>query len=465
MRCIKLTFILLFVLVSLILSLPVSSSPRGGFHSSDLDAVVSVEENIKRTDYFHNGTLTYAADKCYATKIETRDGNSILEEYFDEIGAPSRQKNGSYALLRELDKEGHEYRVTYLDKGGKPMIITAGYAILLRSYNDFGLVEYEIYLDVNEEPIKRSNGAYSRRNEYENNRNTVVVYLDGSGKPTRVESGYAIMKRTYYGDGQIETETYFDADEKPIALALGQYGVHYEYDGLGRKAVLTYLNVSGSPAVTNLGYTTVKRTFHPDDTVETTMYYDADGLPVALSHGQYGVKHVNGKKIYLNKDGKEFFNLNNWLHNNSVAVVAIGILVAILSLVLGRKWNCILLILYLVFVFYMTLMYRVEGDANAEMELFWSYKQFLSSPSLRLEILYNIWLFVPLGTILCRIWPRVWVVLIALAISVFIEVVQYHCGIGLAELDDIISNGLGGLIGYGACKVYSQWRPAHNLCK
>lgn len=58
-----------------------------------------------------------------------------------------------------------------------------------------------------------------------------------------------------------------------------------------------------------------------------------------------------------------------------------------------------------------------------------------------------------------------WVVLIAVAISAFLEVIQYNCGIGLAELDDIINNGLGDLIGYGVCKAYSQYRPAHRLCK
>jgi len=77
-------------------------------------------------------------------------------------------------------------------------------------------------------------------------------------------------------------------------------------------------------------------------------------------------------------------------------VVVIGILVALLSLMLGKKWNAVLLVYYLIFIICMTLMYKAEGDAMGEMELFLFYKQFFSSPSLRLEILNNIWLFVPL---------------------------------------------------------------------
>ena len=35
------------------------------------------------------------------------------------------------------------------------------------------------------------------------------------------------------------------------------------------------------------------------------------------------------------------------------------------------------------------------------------------------------------------------------ALSVIIEFVQYHTGIGLAEIDDVISNGVGMMIGVG----------------
>ncbi len=460
MRWIKLTIVLLFVIISLIFSMPAGSAEFDGFHSSALEAVTFIEGNIERTSYYLNGVLTYAADKHYATRVVTRDGNTVLEQYFDTTGNFAQQKNGHYALLREFDNDGRECRLTYLDGDGKPMMIITGYAILLRSYNSSGQVEYEHYLDEKGKPTKRSNGAYGRYNEYENGLNTVVVYLGKDDKPTRVKSGYAIQKRTFYEDGQntgrVENDFYYDEVESPISLSLGQFGVHYEYDELGRKSVITYLDASGSPITTTLGYTTVKRTFYPDNTVDTEIYYDESGNQVLLSRGQYGIKHVNGKRVYLDKNGKEFFDLNNWLHNNSIAVAVIGMFVVAASLLLGKKGNVVLLILYLVFIIYMTLMYRVEGEAKTELELFWSYKQFFTSPSLRLEILNNIWLFIPLGTILCRLQSSVWIVLIPVVLSVIIEAVQYFFGIGLAEFDDVISNGLGGLIGYGVCKAVKR---------
>ena len=66
---------------------------------------------------------------------------------------------------------------------------------------------------------------------------------------------------------------------------------------------------------------------------------------------------------------------------------------------------------------------------------------------MRMEILNNIWLFVPLGTILYRLFPGIYIVFVPILISIAVEVSQYLLGVGLCEVDDVVSNGLGGLIG------------------
>lgn len=88
---------------------------------------------------------------------------------------------------------------------------------------------------------------------------------------------------------------------------------------------------------------------------------------------------------------------------------------------------------------------RYSGDVG---DLFWSYRLFFRSQSVRTEILNNIWLFVPLGAILYRLWPNLRILIIPVALSLCIELIQYCAGIGLAEFDDVISNGLGALMGY-----------------
>ena len=158
-----------------------------------------------------------------------------------------------------------------------------------------------------------------------------------------------------------------------------------------------------------------------------------------------------GQEVYrlvrLDADGRPVIELNRYLHSHSTAVFVLGVATCLLSLRLDRRWNAALLALYLLFIAYMTLMYRDAVANRLNLTLFWSYRQFGRSFRMRQYILFNIWLFMPLGLILYRLTGRPWVVLITIAISGAIELAQYALGIGLCELDDIVSNGLGACLG------------------
>lgn len=146
-------------------------------------------------------------------------------------------------------------------------------------------------------------------------------------------------------------------------------------------------------------------------------------------------------------DSRTMYRLSRFLHTHVPVVFALGLAVCVASLLLNRRGNAALLALYLLFIAYMTLMYRNAVAHRLNLELFWSYRLFLSSAGMRMEILFNIWLFVPLGLILYRLTGRPWAALIAVAVSAAVELTQYTLGIGLCELDDIVSNGLGGCLG------------------
>lgn len=142
------------------------------------------------------------------------------------------------------------------------------------------------------------------------------------------------------------------------------------------------------------------------------------------------------------------FELNHWLYQNPLIVALIVVSVAVLSVVMKKKGNTVLLVCYVLFILYMTLMTRSIGMNRARLELFWSYKVFFTSPKLRLEIIDNIWLFLPLGTIICSLCPKWFMVAVPVALSMLIEAAQYFTGLGLAEYDDVISNSIGALLGF-----------------
>ena len=92
-------------------------------------------------------------------------------------------------------------------------------------------------------------------------------------------------------------------------------------------------------------------------------------------------------------------------------------------------------------------MFREIVDAMTNLVLFSYAGRFFKEQSVRVGVINNIWLFVPLGTGLYRIFQKKWVLLIPFVFSILIETTQYITGLGIAEFDDVFGNTLGGWIG------------------
>lgn len=447
-----LLFLLHLITILLIQTTTVNAEEQK--RSSTLNIEKTTDGDTERLDYIdENGNITYAADKHYATVIKKKSGNTLLEEYFDAAGKPAVQSLGHYAILREYNDEDQNYKITYLGIDGNPVIIRYGYSTAIRTFNEDGYIEYEMYFDTEGKPIETKRLAYGCYREYnENGRNIRTTYLDQNHKPTLSGQGFSILCRSFYEDdrlkGKVKEEYYFDTDNKPISLSLGQYGVSKEYDDFGRETVITYLDAHGNPIINNEGYTAVKKTYNNDDSIKTEQYYDIEGNPVTLSEGQNGYRIEDGVKIYIDSEGYDVFNLRNFLYSHQSSVIIICVIIVLGVLLFGKKINTIVLLFYIIFIFYMTFLHRKTGLYSYNLKPFWSYKQFFDNKGIRWEIINNILLFIPLGTILYQLLPQKRVLLLAIGLSVFIELVQLISGTGLCEIDDLISNTIGGVIGF-----------------
>ena len=105
-----------------------------------------------------------------------------------------------------------------------------------------------------------------------------------------------------------------------------------------------------------------------------------------------------------------------------------------------------LLAAYILFILMETVLGRESGVGRVELVPFWSY----SHPELRMEIVLNYILFIPLGCLLYLCFGEklgLRVVLAGFLLSVSIELIQLIFKIGLFEFDDVIGNTIGCLIG------------------
>ena len=401
--------------------------------------------------YYDNDAPTLATDYGYASIERMVEETHIVEErYFDEHNQPITVSG--YDKKRNVYDGDKLARIEYY-KDGKLVKNTSGYAYVIRTVDDKNHVVQELYYDENEKPVKLAGGQYGmRRDEFDDHDRVIrYTYLGADGQPINLTAGYSSVYRTYDENGRSKVEMFFTTNGEPAVLSLGHSGSQYIRDEAGKHIGTIYLDASGTPMINNQGNSIVHYDYDEWNNIVKYSYYDINDNPVPLSRGQYGqvIEYDRKTKVrsyYVDADGNEMFLLDQYLAANPVVVFIAVIFLIALTVFLPRRFRLTLLILYTIFILYMTLFVRESGDQRLNLNLFWSYQQVFSDPVLRREVLNNILLFISLGALLFSINPKLlW---IAPVMSVMIESIQYIGGFGLCELDDVFGNTLGGVIGW-----------------
>ena len=114
-----------------------------------------------------------------------------------------------------------------------------------------------------------------------------------------------------------------------------------------------------------------------------------------------------------------------------------------------------LFVAYTIFIVWLTLLIREPRGTERVFipELFWAIRGWIVNPTIEskkeaVQYLMNILFFIPYGVLFP--WKDNWkhVFVTALVLSVFIELSQFIFNLGWCEVDDVISNTLGAMIGY-----------------
>ena len=437
------------ILLSILALLPDADVEHdAGYTAAELSIRETVDGSVTSTSYVNPaGLITDAIDMGYATVCRMRDddGRVVKERYLDANGNPVARYGDYYGLSYEYGETSTV--ITYLDAEGNPIIRSDGYSTIVRT-QVAGRASDDFYYDLNGQQIQCSGGYYGLHCEFNTEgQNTSLTFLDKVGHAVCISSGYASKTYQRDGNGTVVGEQYFDTEGNPVRSSLGQYGEFYQRNEQGYTGQITYLDLDGNPAPTNAGYTILKRTYHRDGTADTDMYFDANGNPKALSKGQYGIKRSGKVNLLLDRNGNVMPCVDNLLNGFPCMVVVFGCVICLLMIVLPKSLSVVMTMVYVAFILYETLMFRESGDARSNFVLFSYAGKFLKEQSVRVGVINNIWLFIPLGTGLYRWYQKKWVLLIPFVMSVAIETTQYITGLGIAEFNDVFGNTMGGCIG------------------
>ena len=116
----------------------------------------------------------------------------------------------------------------------------------------------------------------------------------------------------------------------------------------------------------------------------------------------------------------------------------------------GLRYSAVLLLVeYIFLLFCSTVIFRTSGDTRQyDFHPFWSY----SRPELMVENIMNVVVFILVGLLLSIAFKKMtwWkALLIGCGISVTIEALQLWFIKGFSEVDDVMHNTVGGMMGYG----------------
>ena len=133
----------------------------------------------------------------------------------------------------------------------------------------------------------------------------------------------------------------------------------------------------------------------------------------------------------------------------SVFCLGLVVFVAWKGFKTGLRYSvALLLIEYIFLIFCSTVIFRATGETRQyDFHPFWSYDR----PELLVENIMNVVVFVPVGLLLGIAFKQMtwWkALLIGCSISVTIESLQFFFMRGFSEVDDVMHNTLGCLIGW-----------------
>ena len=134
----------------------------------------------------------------------------------------------------------------------------------------------------------------------------------------------------------------------------------------------------------------------------------------------------------------------------SIFCIGFVVFIAWKGFKIGFRYSAVLLLIeYIFLLFCSTVIFRPTGETRQyDFHPFWSYY----SPELLVENIMNVIVFIPVGMILGSLL-RVkgsWLValLIGCSISITIEALQFWFMKGFSEVDDVMHNTVGCLIGW-----------------
>ena len=232
--------------------------------------------------------LVYACSGYYGYKQDlNKEGKIQWKRWYDKNNIPVMNDNGYCRVEYEYDHRGRTIKEQYKDTDDILVNISnggyGGYAICKYRYNNFGLVEIQLF-DSNEQPCIRTNYGYSIIRYLWNNRGQIIEerYYNEKDELFNFDGNVprAITRYAYDDDGNMLSEKHFDKDDNPSKAAFGYDEIRKEYDAERNIIRQGYYADGELVNRSDTGYAEIRYEYNEANEIISIQYYDQNGLSV-----------------------------------------------------------------------------------------------------------------------------------------------------------------------------------------
>ena len=187
-------------------------------------------------------------------KEYNEEGKLICNMFYDADGNPMPDKEGDYGVRLLPVEQPNEEWFAYLGKDGKPHLNQQGFASSYTLYDAQRRIIKEIFYDKMGAPILNEDGSYGYAYEYQDDGVELRYFLNEEREPMVTQNGVAYEMRKLDEKDRVIFYRRFDENDFPIPDEDGDYGFIRIYDDESRTEETIGLGENGKPHNNKHGY-------------------------------------------------------------------------------------------------------------------------------------------------------------------------------------------------------------------
>ena len=174
-----------------------------------------IDRTYWNKDHYTRVALKAGYDEiCY----EYNEQNKVSRIEYLQGGRPALITDGFAVMEREYDENGNLICVRYFDENHEKTLLPDGYHFIVQSFGDDGLVASISYFGLDGEPVINTKAKYHQIDRtWQDSKHAISeAWFDIDGQPMTTGNTFVKVEREFDDRGNTAVERYYGADGEQV---------------------------------------------------------------------------------------------------------------------------------------------------------------------------------------------------------------------------------------------------------